>query len=249
MSLITVNFGSWALGKNTGFKAIIPDGVTEDAPVMFLLHGLSDDYTCWTRLSRIETYAGARGFAVIMPEGDRSFYEDMKYGQAFYTHVAKEVVERARQLFPISKKREKTFIAGLSMGGYGAYKIAMRNPDTYAAACAMSGVLDIATHVENGDWDWEMKLIFGDDRKDTVRGSDADLLALAEKMVSCENAPKLLQFCGADDFLLADNHTFRDHAQSLGLDHIYEEAPGSHTWDFWDLHIQKAMDYFLETMK
>ena len=244
MSLVTVNFGSWALGKNTAFRAIIPDGATEDIPTMYLLHGLSDDNSCWTRLARIEQYAGEHGMAVIMPEGDRSFYEDMAYGQAFYTHVSKEVVERSRQMFKLSTKREKTFICGLSMGGYGAFKIAMRNPDMYAGACAMSGVLDIASHVENGDWEGDMRLIFGDDRKTTVRGSDADLFALAEKMKDNPNAPKLLQMCGVDDFLWEDNIRFRDHATALGLDYTFEEHPGSHTWEFWNTHVQTALKVF-----
>lgn len=249
MSLTTVNFGSWALGKNVSFRAVIPDGVTDDIPTMYLLHGLSDDSSCWSRYSRIEQYAEAHGMAVIMPEGDRSFYEDMAYGQAFYTHVSKEVVERSRRMFKLSDKREKTFITGLSMGGYGAFKIAMRNPDMFAGACSMSGVLDIATRVEEGIWDGDMRLIFGDDRMTSVRGSDADLFALAEKMKDHPNAPKLLQMCGVDDFLWEDNLRFRDHATSLGLDYTFEEHPGSHTWDFWNTHVQTALKVFSEMAK
>lgn len=249
MSFVTINFGSWALGKNTGFRAVIPDHPAEDIPTMYLLHGLSDDNSCWSRLSRIEQYAEAHAMAVIMPEGDRSFYEDMAYGQAFYTHVAKEVVERSRRMFKLSTKREKTFICGLSMGGYGAFKIAMRNPDIFAGACSMSGVTDIATRVEEKIWDPDMKLIFGDDRFTSVRGSDADLFALAEKMKDCPNAPKLLQICGTDDFLWEDNLRFRDHAKALGLDHIWEEHPGNHNWDFWNLHVCTALDMFAEMAK
>lgn len=244
MAFINVTFGSWTLWKNVSFNAVIPDNPAEDIPTMYLLHGLSDNYTCWSRYSRIEQYAEAHGMAVIMPEGDRSFYEDMVYGGAFYTHITKEVVERSRKLFNLSHKREKTFICGLSMGGYGAYKIAMRNPDMFAGACSMSGVMDLAKHCEIGGWDGDMKLIFGDERKTCVRGSDADLFALAEKMKDCPNAPKLLQFCGTEDFLWDDNVSFRDHAKALGLDHTWEEHPGTHNWDYWDTHVQKALDVF-----
>lgn len=244
MPFVTVNFGSSALGKCTAFRAVIPNSPSEDIPTMYLLHGLSDDNSCWSRYSRIELYAEARGMAVIMPEGDRSFYEDMAYGQAFYTHITKEVLQLSRKMFKLSSKREKTFICGLSMGGYGAFKLAMRNPDIFAGACSMSGVMDIARIVEEKLWDGDMKLIFGDDRFTSVRGSDADLFALAEKMKDCPNAPKLLQFCGTDDFLYKDNIRFKDHAKSLGLDHTWEEHPGNHNWDFWDLHVRTALDVF-----
>ncbi len=245
MPLVTVNFGSAALGKCTGFRAVIPNRPGDnDIPTMYLLHGLSDDNSCWSRFSRIEHYAEAHDMAVIMPEGDRSFYEDMAYGQKFYTHIVKEVVDLSRQLFKLSDKREKTFITGLSMGGYGAFKIAMRNPDMFAGACSMSGVMDIAHRIETREWDPDMRLIFGDDRMTSVRGSDADLFTLAEKMKECPNAPKLLQICGTEDFLWEDNLRFRDHAKSLGLDFTWEEHPGSHCWEFWDLHVRTALDVF-----
>lgn len=249
MSLVTVNFGSWALGKSASFRAVIPDNPSEDIPTMYLLHGLSDDYSCWSRFSRIEQYAEAHGMAVIMPDGDRSFYEDMAYGQAFYTHISKEIVERSRRMFRLSDKREKTFIAGLSMGGYGAFKIAMRNPDMFAGACSLSGVTDIVARIARNEWDPDMKLVFGDDRMTAIRGSDADLFALAEKMKHNPNAPKLLQICGTEDFLWEDNLRFKDHVRTLGLDHIWEEHPGSHTWEFWDLHIRTALDLFAEMAK
>lgn len=245
----TVSFGSPILGKSVCFNAVIPQGPTEDIPTVYLLHGLSDDFTAWGRFTRIEQYAAEYGFAVIMPDGDRSFYEDMAYGQAYYTHISREIVAESRRLFHLSEKREKTFVAGLSMGGYGAFKLAMRAPEVFSAAGSLSGVTDIAYRVESCEWDNDMKLIFGDDRLKSVRGSDADLFALAEEMAKRSDAPSLIQICGTEDFLYEDNLRFKAHAEALGLPHTYAETPGNHNWDFWDTHIRTVLRFFAEKMK
>lgn len=248
MAFITCNFYSEALGHMQDFYAIIPERAenVSEIPVLWLLHGLSDDYTAWLRYSQIESYANGHNIAVIMPNAARSFYEDMVYGEAYYTHIAKELPGIVHNMFALSTKREKNFICGLSMGGYGAFKIAMRNPDQYAAAGSLSGVTDIARIARRREWDADMKKIFGENYPETVPGSDADLFTLAEKMHDCENAPRLIQFCGESDFLLEHNRDFADHAKKLCLDHRYFEAPGTHDWFFWTAHIEEAVKFFLE---
>ena len=244
MALLKCDFGSGVIGQCTSLMAVIPENICEDIPAIYLLHGLSDDCTGWTRYTSVERYANERGMAVIMPGGARSFYEDMAYGQPYYTHIAKEVVDLSRRMFRLSDKREKTFIAGLSMGGYGAFKIAMRNPDVFCAAGSISGVMDISEKIEDGTWDFDMRLIFGEDFKTSVKGSDADLFTLAEKNAGRCDAPKFIQICGTEDFLYEGNLRFKDNASSLGLDLTYMEMPGNHSWGFWDKNIQIVMDFF-----
>ncbi len=244
MAYLDVKYFSGALGQMSAFGAIIPDGLTDDIPTMYLLHGLSDDYTAWQRYTAIEKYAEAHGMAVIMPGGARSFYEDMVYGRNYYTHVAKEVVEESRKLFRLSHKREKTFIAGLSMGGYGAFKIAMRNPDVFSAAGSLSGVVDMPGATAQKLWDNDAKLIFGDDFANCISGSDADLFALADKIAADKKDLRLIQIEGDEDFLLDGNRRFSEYAEKLGLDLTYAEHPGNHSWDFWDRYIVDVMDFF-----
>ena len=246
MAIISCNFYSVPLGHMQDFRAVIPERGHDvsDIPVLWLLHGLTDDYTCWSRYSQIEAFANAYGIAVIMPNGGRGFYEDMVHGERFYSHITEELPQVVHNMFNLSEKRERNFIAGLSMGGYGAYKIAMRNPDKYAAAGALSGVMDIARIARERQWDDDMRMIFGEDYPETVPGSDADLFWLAEKMKGCPNAPHLIQFCGKDDFLLEHNRAFAAHAKALGLDHSYAEAPGTHNWFFWNSHIEEVIKFF-----
>ena len=140
MAFINVSTFSMSLGKSMQYNAFVPDGGQTDIPVFLLMHGLSDDYTQWQRFTETERFAAERGVAVIMPDGARSFYTDMKFGGAYYSCMIKDVMESARNLFPISRRRERTFTAGLSMGGYGAAKIALRNPDMFAGFIALSGL-------------------------------------------------------------------------------------------------------------
>ena len=98
------------------------DNVTEDIPTLWLLHGMHGDRNSWMNGSAIVRHARARGIAVVMPSAENSFYTDQKYGFKYYTFIAKELPEYLRKILPLSKKREKNYIAGLSMGGYGAFK-------------------------------------------------------------------------------------------------------------------------------
>ena len=142
------------------FNAVIPEGCKEDIPVVYLLHGLSDDHTMWCRRTSAERYADKYGIALIMPNADRSFYTDMKYGGKYYSYISDELVEYTRDLFHLSHKREKNFMCGLSMGGYGALKIAFKNPEKYEAVAAFSAVADIVHQIEIEQWPADMINIF-----------------------------------------------------------------------------------------
>ena len=97
-------------------------------PLLYLLHGLSDDATAWTRYTSIERYAQAYGLAVVMPQVQRSFYCDQVHGGRFWTFMTQELPEVVQRFFHVSSRREDTFVAGLSMGGFGAMKWALHEP-------------------------------------------------------------------------------------------------------------------------
>ena len=246
MAFINVSTVSPSLGKSIQYNAFVPDNAQTDIPVFLLMHGLSDDYTQWQRFTVAERYAVERGVAIIMPDGGRSFYTDMKYGGAYYSCMVNDVMNSARSLFPISRKREKTFTAGLSMGGYGAAKIALRNPDMFAGFVSLSGCLDIAKLARDevfGDF----KLIWGEDYANVVPGSEDDTIALLSTYSDeTKPKPKMYVAVGDDDFLLEHNHNFRDAASELGFDIKYEQGPGNHNWIFWNDYLPKGMDFLLE---
>lgn len=229
-------------------QVILPEGRVraknaQPCPVLYLLHGLSDNETVWTRRTSIERYAEEKGIAVVMPTTHRGWYTDAIAGLRYYTHIAQEVPAVAQALFPISNKREDNFIAGLSMGGYGAMKIALRNPGQFAAVATLSGVMDISERFR----DWlaaeqivEFERIFGPLGK--VKGTENDLFHLVDKgLKEKKKMPKIFQCCGTEDFLYAANIRLREHVKNLPLDYTYREGPGAHSWGYWDTMIQEVL--------
>ena len=256
MALIRCNFFSETLGMSTAMDVILPESASGqigmdtretggEPPCLWLLHGLSDDHTIWQRRTSIERYAAPLGLAVVMPNVHRSFYTDMVHGYAYWTFLSEELPAVARRLFRLSGRREDNFVAGLSMGGYGAFKLAMRRPERFIAAASLSGALDIAHERPIPEYigkrDRDRQLIFGDGE---IAGTENDLLALADKLVQWgAEPPALYQWCGTEDFLYEDNLRFRDHASSIGLPLTYEEGPGDHEWGAWDRQIQRVLDW------
>lgn len=253
MAFIQCDFFSEVLGLSTSMNVILPQPASgqigmegskasDKYPVLYLLHGLSDDHTIWARRTSIERYVASLGLAVVMPAVHKSFYTDMAKGDRYWTFVSEELPQIVRSFFPISAAREDNFVAGLSMGGYGAFKLALRCPDKFIAGASLSGALNIADLAKNRNPQRAWEYVFGD--LDKIKGSDNDLLYLAEK-VAKSNGPKpmLYQCCGTEDFLYEDNIVFRDWANELGLDLTYEEESGTHEWGYWDKKIQRVLEW------
>ncbi|MCM3748551.1 esterase family protein [Paenibacillus pasadenensis] len=256
MALAQCSFFSDVLGLTCSMNVIIPqrtkyqigmEGKVHGGkfPVLYLLHGLSDDHSIWLRRTSIERYAAEYGIAVVMPTVQRGFYTDMKTGGRYWTFISEELPEIAGAMFPLSEKREDTFAAGLSMGGYGAFKLALKRPDRYAAAASLSGALDIQALYSREETitAGELKWIFGT-RTEAADGAD-DLFRLAKETARLpqQEQPQLFQCCGTEDFLYADNQSFRAHADGLGLRLHYEESPGTHEWGYWDAQIQRVLQW------
>lgn len=258
MALIHCDFFSETLGLSMSMNVILPQRTTRQigmegaappgpAPMLLLLHGLSDDHTIWVRRTSIERYVAPLGLAVVMPAVHRSYYTDMAHGGAYWTYISEEVPRLAREFFGLSDRREDTFAAGLSMGGYGAFKLALNCPSQFAAAASLSGALgtDLAKRL-TGEHDEnrrrELFDTFGEPARFT--GSVNDLPAVARRLAETgQQRPVLYQCCGTEDFLYDDNVAFRDLLRSLGYEVTYEEEPGSHEWAYWDAKIQRVLDW------
>ena len=250
MALIHCDFFSQVLKLSTSMCVALPEVNTAPAkrmklhPTLYLLHGLSDDHTIWQRRTSIERYAADYNLAVVMPTVHRGFYTDMAQGPRYWTFISEEVPYVAQTLFRLSAKREDNFVAGLSMGGYGAFKLALRCPEQYAAAASLSGAVDIAGRcmLWSAEYRAEMERIFGP--IDQLAGSKNDLMALAKTFARKKTPrPLLYQCCGTEDTLYESNIRFRDHARSLRIDLTYEEGPGQHEWVYWDKMIQRVLEW------
>lgn len=255
MALLHVDFYSTELGMCVQMDVILPQrntsgmiGVDNAAsagkyPTLYLLHGMSDDQTIWQRRTSIERYADALGIAVVMPCVHLSWYTDMYRGQKYWSYVSRELPAICRQFFPnMSEKREDTWVAGLSMGGYGAMKLGLNASETFSKAASLSGGLDIEATVRrqmlSSDRYWEN--LFGP--ADEIKGSENDLFACAERLkTSGKPLPELFMWCGTEDFLYDQNVRMRDHLNALGYSLTYTETPGDHAWSYWDREIQNVL--------
>ena len=255
MAFMQVDFFSEVLGMCTHMNVILPeenkgaigmDGTKEmkSWKVLYLLHGLSDDYTIWQRQTSIERHAAGKPVVIVMPETQRGWYTDMKYGFKWFTYFTEELPVIVKNFFPrVSTKREDTFVAGLSMGGYGAMKMGLGDPEHFSACASLSGALDVCKYLRGEDERHRyFSNIFGD--LDELEGSDNDLFALAGKLkAEGKPVPKVFMWCGTEDGLLDSNERFSAHLDTLGIDHVYNTSSGDHQWQYWDDQIKAVLDW------
>lgn len=265
MAFMTCHYYSSTMQRNIAVNVIIPtpqgnEQITDTStqehycyekglPVVYLLHGAYGDYCSWMRFSNIERYAQERCCAVVMASGGNEFYQDMYRGLAYRTFFTQELPAFITSIFPVSKKREDTYIAGFSMGGYGAWYLALSTPELYCKSASMSGALDITSAYKDCkkgliDSPFPWNEIF--ENPEALEGSDKDLFVLYEKCKKNGLVPELYQACGTEDFLYQMNLKAKARMEEMGASLVYDEGPGGHNWDFWDLHIRNILDWMLK---
>lgn len=144
MAFFRCDVMSESLGMATSVLVTMPDtGDLAAAPVVYLLHGLTDNCTGWLRYTQAEHLARTHGAILIVPEVQRSFYTDMACGPKYFTYINQELPTLYRRFFGIQPVPERTYIMGLSMGGYGAMKCAFTAPQQYAGCAGFSSVAEI----------------------------------------------------------------------------------------------------------
>ena len=244
MAMIRCDFGSETLQMDTSMTVLLPDEATAPPPVLYLLHGLSDDHTAWTRWTSIERYAAAKGIAVVMPQVHRSFYANETYGMRFWDFLDVELPRTVQRFFHVSARPADTFVAGLSMGGYGAVKWALRRPDRFAAAASLSGALDLA-YIQEFDLRPHIRelvtRVFPDR---TVAGGDEDLMHLVSTADPAA-LPRLMLRCGTEDALVKQNERFVAACAKAGVTLDSAFGPGEHVWSYWDAQIQVVLDWMV----
>jgi putative tributyrin esterase len=259
MALLHVNFFSDVLGMCMNMDVILPQktsgqigmegNVAEGKiPVLYLLHGMSDDHTIWQRRTSIERYVTDMGIAVVMPTTHLGWYTNMAYGHKYWTFISKELPEICRSFFNnLSDNREENYVAGLSMGGYGALKMGLAVSDKFGAVAALSAATDVKEICKNLEKEEDKHFwrnIFGE--LDQVENSENDLFALATELkASGKPLPKIYMWCGTEDFLYQQNVRMKNHLNELGYDLTYEESPGDHQWKYWDEKIQTVLNWIV----
>lgn len=248
MAVVRMILYSSALKVTTNCNVLLPDVSNDVSPlenssckILYLLHGLSGNAEEWMRFTKLEYYAKKFGYIVVMPEAERSFYTNID-GIQYAKYIAEELPYFLNKWFKIPANKEYTFIAGESMGGYGALKLGLTYPNQYQAIAALSPVIcleELRKAVEDK--------IFADMDIEEIDQiiCQKDHFNIYEYLgkSSAEKLPSILQICGREDFLLENNRKFYHFAKDK-LHITYRELDGDHEWPVWDIAIQKAMQYF-----
>ncbi|ELK47773.1 alpha/beta hydrolase family protein [Halobacillus sp. ACCC02827] len=254
MQKMECSFFSEVLSKVTTITVLLPQPSLEELekgdsskyPVLYLLHGFSDNHRTWTGSTSLERYVEGLGLAVVMPGVDNSYYTDMKYGGRYWTFLTEELPRRVQSMFPVSGEAEDTFAAGHSMGGFGALKWGLNRPEQFKAVASMSGVTDMVFHLdkmreEDSDKSRWLQLIFGDG---DVRGTENDIMDRVSKISqSGKRLPLLYQRCGEDDFLFEHNVRFLEQCKQEGVEIDSAFEPGDHNWEYWDYAIRHVLEW------
>jgi putative tributyrin esterase len=241
MSFCKLHWNSLVLQKQTTTWVLLPEVGTPPFAVFYLLHGLSDDHTLWMRRTRIEAYAERWPIIIVMPDGGRGFYTNHVAGPKWATHIAEELPARIERMFGAKTTRAGRCIGGLSMGGYGAMRLALGYPDRYISANSHSGAL-LGPSMHRGVISIdEYHQMFGA----AYEGSASDLLVLARRAKASGAAlPKLMIDCGREDHLLEANRKVHSELLAMQVEHAYDDdLPGGHDWNYWDARISSAIKF------
>ena len=245
MASITLSFHSEALERTVPLRALVPleDAPRVPMPALYLLHWLYGSEHDWFQYTRVMLWARAKGLAVFCPAGENGFYVNQAdTGEAYMRYVGEELPAFTRRLFPLSSRREDTFIAGLSMGGYGALNAGLTYPETFGKVAALSAALRPWKRMDKPQGGCVQRpayarALFGQDTEPW------NTLTLARQCGA--RAPELWLSCGAQDDLLEENIALVDGLRQAGIPAYFDQPPGAHNWDFWDREIQRVIDWLM----
>lgn len=238
MNLATLQFHSQALGRHVTYSAILPEARHGDGPfpVLYQLHGASDDHTAWLVRSRLVDHVARYPLIVILPDGGLSGWRNAAPREKYEDLVTQDLWRHVHATFRVRPGRAA--IGGLSMGGGGAIRLGLKHPGLYASIWAHSSGLQTAEQMkQRGIPEAEIP---GD-----------DVYAIAQRLLHTlprPSLPRLTLDCGVDDFLLEANRSFHRHLEAIDFPHAYLEHEGAHTWEYWDLHVRAALRQHAEML-
>lgn len=247
MAKINMNIFSTYLKRNVNVDILIPsknflDLVEQkfkyekmEYKMLFLLHGTGDNQSVWVDKTDIETLANEYNVLVVMPSAENTYYTNTTYSVNMKSFIEEELYTFIKNNFPISTKKEDTYILGNSMGGYGSIKIALSNPDKFNNCCSFSGGLDLKRQFEGLISNViDFKAIFGDLK--SIDETEHSIKYLLENVDS--EIPNIVLYCGKSDQNLESTKEIIRIMEDMGIKHTFIEDEGEHTWDYWNEHLK-----------
>ena len=256
-----VNFYSNSLMRTATVNVIIPTDKRTNLgqlaapatfPVLYLLHGILGNYTDWISGTTVQSLADTYNLCVVMPSGDNKFYVDSsKSGDLYGTFISEELPDFIERTFPVSKKREDTFLAGLSMGGFGAAVNGLKNPEKFgylglfSAALIKNNILNARNeNVTDLLTKKNYETMFDLDDVSEYEGSKNDYDHLAEELAkSGKELPEIWMACGTEDSLHSADEAFAKKLKELGYEVTWSDWAGKHDWVFWQECITKFVPW------
>ena len=256
MAWFQVSCFSECLSRSVSLNVLVPadligpeerDKQPEKYKTLYLLHGYSGNFTDWLLKARVQEMSQQFNLAIVMMSGNNGLYIDQpRSGILGSEYIGRELVEFTRKLFPLSDRREDTFIGGLSMGGYGTLYNALKFREVFGHAIALSAPIGLERVMDTPD-DMGVGLhrdffeaLLCDLTK--INETDRNLELLARNTLeSGRDLPDLYIACGYNDMLVRDNRQFAAYLKSIGFPYVYEEGPGTHEWAFWNEYLFRGL--------
>ena len=250
----TIQFASKLVGKTLAYNVLLPVDYNQPAakskryPVLYLLHGLTGHYNNWIEHTHLAAYAAAYDFIIVMPEGNNGWYTDSGSvpGDKYESYILQELIPDVEKRFRASSEREGRAIGGLSMGGYGALKFAVKHPEMFVFAASLSGALDAASWIEADlkgfPFIWRtLQPVYGAANSETRAANDLSKLYRELSPTRIAALPYIYLDCGTEDPLLGSSRSFVDILMKQKIPHEYRQLPGTHAWPYWDAQLQEIM--------
>ncbi len=262
MAIMNINFTSRCLAAKTNLWVAYPTPTLNEMirhkdkydpekswPVVYMLHGAGGDGFEWIQRADVERLCCQYGFIAVMPDAQLSFYNDTPYGAKYYSYISQELPAMIESTFRASGKAEDRYIMGYSMGGFGAIKIGLMNPERYNRIASLSGCMDIAGFINAFENDSIFTIHTSLPDWPSIEGGDNDMMALldraAERKACGKRVPPMYHTIGRQDFIYSFSQEWRKKAQSLGLDFTYTEGDGMHDFSYWNERIaSEVMPFF-----
>jgi S-formylglutathione hydrolase FrmB len=247
-------FHSDSLGRDMKYRVILPVGYASSQhhyPVLYLLHGALGSYVDWESRTNVDDYVRDLPLIVVMPDADESWYTNSATvpEDRYEDYIIKDVIREVEGKFRAVRAQYARAIAGLSMGGYGAVKFALKYPNSFAFAASFSGAFEVPEDIEKSSDEFFHDIwlkVFGP--ADNPTRADNDLIQLAQR-VRANVVPYLWLSCGTGDNLLEFNRAVVRELKLRGIAYEYHEAPGAHSWKFWDAQLRVMLPSLMEHLK
>lgn len=236
-------FHSESLNRDMHYRILLPRGYRAGRfAVLYLLHGLYGDYTNWDTNTRLEQYSERLPLIIVLPDAGDSWYTNSVTvpGDKFEDYIVKDLIPEIDSHYRTIRLRDARAIAGLSMGGYGAIKFALKYPEMFAFAGSLSGAFDAPRDLDTRVPQFGEKLlpVFGPSGDPNRSANDLFLLL---DHVDAASQPYLYIECGTEDGFLAINREFVSSLPRRRIGYEYHETPGGHSWDYWERAAQSLL--------